>query len=221
VSDVERSDGSNQAAPWRPPLSLILVSVLAAVAAIVHMAFPSLTIDGVTLGLLAVAALPWLAPVVKSLKFGSLEVDLRDLQQNLYEVRDRVEESAQKVVDRGRATPVYYSARTGRILVARKLTGDLGRVLWSSGDYLCSSVVQLPSELVEPATAGGQIRAGGLPLLQLPRRSPGRREDLRGLPAGGGRRRPPAVPPDARAPGRSGQQQHAHPEALGGAGGGG
>jgi hypothetical protein len=50
VSDVERSDGSNQAAPWRPPLSLILVSVLAAVAAIVHMAFPSLTIDGVTLG---------------------------------------------------------------------------------------------------------------------------------------------------------------------------
>jgi hypothetical protein len=205
VSDVERSDGSNQAAPWRPPLSLILVSVLAAVAAIVHMAFPSLTIDGVTLGLLAVAALPWLAPVVESLKFGSLEVDLRDLQQNLYEVRDRVEESAQKVenlsdqvqkivfsgsvdagtrteletamsgffthlrqaglplpstephvevVDRGRATPLYYSARTGKILVARKLTGDLGRVLWSYGDYLCSSVVQLPSEQWSP-----QLRA--------------------------------------------------------------
>jgi hypothetical protein len=47
------------------PLSLILVSVLAVGAAVVHVAFPSLTIDVVTLGLLAVAALPWLAPVVK------------------------------------------------------------------------------------------------------------------------------------------------------------
>jgi hypothetical protein len=99
VSDVERSDDSNQAVPWRPPLSLILVSVLAVGAAVVHVAVPSLTIDAVTLGLLAVAALPWLAPVVKSFKFGSLEVDLRDLQQNLYEGRSRVEESVQKVDD--------------------------------------------------------------------------------------------------------------------------
>jgi hypothetical protein len=76
-----------------------LVSVLAVGAAVVHVAVPSLTIDAVTLGLLAVAALPWLAPVVKSFKFGSLEVDLRDLQQNLYEVRSRVEESVQKVDD--------------------------------------------------------------------------------------------------------------------------
>ena len=205
VSDVERSGGSNRAAPWRPPLSLILVSVVAAAAAVVHVAFPSLTIDVVTLGLLAVAALPWLAPVVKSLKFGSLEVDLRDLQQNLQEVRSRVEESVQKVedlsdqvqrivfsgavdadtrteletamsgffaylrqvglplpstephvevVDRGRVTPVYYSARAGKILVARKLTGDLGRVLWAYGDYLCGSVVQLPSKQWSP-----QLRA--------------------------------------------------------------
>jgi hypothetical protein len=197
VSDVERSDDSNQVVPWRPPLSLILVSVLAVGVAVVHVAFPSLTIDVVTLGLLAVAALPWLAPVVKSFKFGSLEVDLRDLQQSVSEVRSRVEESVQKVedlsdqvqriafsgavdagtrteletamsgffthlrqaglplpstephvevVDKGRVTPVYYSARTGKIMVARKLTGDLGRVLWSYGDYLCSSVIELPPE---------------------------------------------------------------------------
>jgi len=99
VSDVERSDDSNQAVPWRPPLSLILVSVLAVGVAVVHVAFPSLTIDVVTLGLLAVAALPWLAPVVKSFRFGSLEVDLRDLQQSVSEVRSRVEESVQKVED--------------------------------------------------------------------------------------------------------------------------
>jgi hypothetical protein len=45
------------------------------------------------------AALPWLAPVVKSFRFGSLEVDLRDLQQSVHEVRSRVEESVQKVED--------------------------------------------------------------------------------------------------------------------------
>ena len=99
MSDVERSDDSNQAVPWRPPLLLILVSVLAVGVAVVHVAFPSLTIDVVTLGLLAVAALPWLAPVVKSFRFGSLEVDLRDLQQSVHEVRSRVEESVQKVED--------------------------------------------------------------------------------------------------------------------------
>jgi hypothetical protein len=205
VSDVEQSGGTDQAVPWRPPLSLILVSVLAAAAALIHVAFPNLTIDVVTLGLLAVAALPWLVPVVKSLKFGSFEIDLKDVQQNLREVKSQVEESAQKVedlseqvqkiifsgtvdagtrteletamsgffvhlrqaglplpstephvevVDRGRFTPMSYSARTGKILVARKLAGDLGRVLWSYGDYLCSSVVELPSDQWSP-----QLRA--------------------------------------------------------------
>ena len=49
---------------------------------------------------------------------------------------------------------MHYNARTGKILVARKLAGDLGRVLWSYGDYLCSSVVDLPSEQWSP-----QLRA--------------------------------------------------------------
>ena len=205
VSEFERSGGTDQVTAWRPPLSLILVSVLAAGAALIHVVFPGLTIDAITLGLLAVAALPWLAPVVKSLKFGSLEVELVNLQQNLHEVKSRVDESVQKVedlsdqvqrivfsgavdagtrteletamsgffahlrqaglplpltepiveiVDKGRATPMHYNARTGKILVARKLAGDLGRVLWSYGDYLCSSVVDLPSEQWSP-----QLRA--------------------------------------------------------------
>jgi hypothetical protein len=34
------------------------------------------------------AALPWLAPVVKSFRFGSLEVDLRDLQQSVQRGRE-------------------------------------------------------------------------------------------------------------------------------------
>src|SRR5262245_5542704 len=205
MSEVERSEGTDQAAPWRPPISLILVSVLAAAAALIHVAFPGLTIDAVTLGLLAVAALPWLAPVVKSFRFGGLEIHLKDLQQNLHEVKSQLEESAQRVedlsdqvqrivfsgtvdaatkseletamtgffahlrqaglplpstephvevVDRDGSTPMTYSAKTGKILIARKLAADLGRGLWSYGDYLFTSVVELPPDQWSP-----QLRA--------------------------------------------------------------
>ena len=115
VSDFERSGGTDQVAAWRPPLSLILVSVLAAGAALIHVVFPGLTIDAITLGLLAVAALPWLAPVVKSLKFGSLEVELVNLQQNLHEVKSRVDESVQKVEDLSdQVQRIVFPARSTR-----------------------------------------------------------------------------------------------------------
>jgi hypothetical protein len=206
VSDVEQSNSSKNSAARPPPLSLIIVSVLAASAAVAHLAFPRLTVDAVTLGLLAVAALPWLAPVVKSLKFGSFEIDLQDIRQNLDNVRNKVEENVQKVdaltdqvqkivfsgavdsnirtnleeamngfytyvrqagmpvpatephveiVDRGpHITPMYFNARQGKILVARKLAGDTGRVLWSYCDYLCVSVAGVPYEQWSP-----QLRA--------------------------------------------------------------
>src|SRR4051794_10407692 len=83
----------------RPPVSLIVIAALAAAAAIVHVVFPDLAIDAVTLGLLGVAALPWLAQIVKTLKFGSLEIDLKDIQRDIYEVREKVVENAQKVDD--------------------------------------------------------------------------------------------------------------------------
>jgi hypothetical protein len=43
-----------------------IVTLVALVLALAHLVFPSLAIDAITLGLLAVAIIPWLAPLIKS-----------------------------------------------------------------------------------------------------------------------------------------------------------
>ena len=99
-----------------------------------------------------------------------------------------------EVVDKGRATPMHYNARTGKILVARKLAGDLGR---SCG--LTATTCQLGRRpalrAVESPAAGGQVRAGGLPFMQLPQGP----EVARATTRSTGRerqRRPAALPGD-------------------------
>jgi hypothetical protein len=58
----------------------ITVSALACVAA--RIIWPDLKIDAITLGLLVVAVLPWLAALIESAKFpGGWEVKFRDVQQ--------------------------------------------------------------------------------------------------------------------------------------------
>lgn len=68
--------------------------------AAVHVAVPSLSIDATTLALLGVAALPWLAPILKSITLpGGFELVLQDLKQEVGSVKDQVEESSRRVED--------------------------------------------------------------------------------------------------------------------------
>ena len=49
--------------------------------ALVHLLWPSLTIDSITLSLVVIAVLPWLAPLLKTLKLpGGLEVEFKELE---------------------------------------------------------------------------------------------------------------------------------------------
>lgn len=49
--------------------------------ALIHLVWPTLAIDAVTLALLVIALLPWLAPIFKSLEFpGGWKVQFQDLQ---------------------------------------------------------------------------------------------------------------------------------------------
>lgn len=67
-----------------------LVTLGAIVLALIHLFFPSLSIDATTLGLLVIALIPWLAPLVKSLELpGGLKVELQDVQ----EIADKAEEA--------------------------------------------------------------------------------------------------------------------------------
>jgi len=138
VSDVERSDDSNQAVPWRPPLSLILVSVLAVGVAVVHVEESVQKVEDLSDQVQRIAfsgAVDAGTRTELETAMSGFFTHLRQAGLPLPSTEPHVE-----VVDKGRVTPVYYSARTGKIMVARKLTGDLGRVLWSYGDYLCSTL---------------------------------------------------------------------------------
>lgn len=58
--------------------------------ALTHLLFPSLAIDVITLGLLAVAIIPWLAPLIKSLELpGGWKVEL----QEMYQVSTRAQDA--------------------------------------------------------------------------------------------------------------------------------
>lgn len=59
----------------------IAVSAVAAVLAVAHVFFPDLAIDATTLFLLAVAVLPWLLPLFKSMEFpGGWKIEFQELQ---------------------------------------------------------------------------------------------------------------------------------------------
>jgi hypothetical protein len=59
----------------------IVITVTALVIAVLHVAVPMLKIDAVALALIVVAALPWLAPLVRSLELpGGFKVELRDVK---------------------------------------------------------------------------------------------------------------------------------------------
>jgi len=58
------------------------ITAVALLLAAVHLIWPALTIDAITLVLLAIALIPWLAPLFKSLELpGGLKVEFRDLER--------------------------------------------------------------------------------------------------------------------------------------------
>jgi len=59
-----------------------LITVLALIGIGVHILWPSLAIDGITLTLLVVSIIPWLAPLFKSLELpGGWKIEFQDLQK--------------------------------------------------------------------------------------------------------------------------------------------
>ncbi|MCW6541001.1 hypothetical protein ND440_02360 [Yersinia ruckeri] len=66
---------------------IITVGALAGVA--IHVIWPHLAIDAITLGLIVVALLPWLAPLVKSVELpGGLKVELQEIKEATERVKN-------------------------------------------------------------------------------------------------------------------------------------
>lgn len=57
----------------------ISITIVAIVLAILHLAWPKIAVDGITITLFALALLPWLLPILKSLELpGGVKIELRD-----------------------------------------------------------------------------------------------------------------------------------------------
>jgi hypothetical protein len=64
----------------------IVITVIFVTAAIVHLVWPDLSVDAVTLGLLIIAAVPWLAPIVRSIEVAGFKIELRELRERIQRV---------------------------------------------------------------------------------------------------------------------------------------
>src|SRR2546425_12436769 len=60
----------------------LVITLGALMLALVHIMLPTLSIEAITLTLLLIALLPWLAPIFKSIELpGGLKIQFHDLQQ--------------------------------------------------------------------------------------------------------------------------------------------
>src|SRR5207245_5732789 len=108
------------------------MSAVAVALALVHVAAPQVRIDSITLVLLAVAALPWLAPIFKSVQLPGgwgfeFQEFRQEVRQQLGQVRQRVE-AVEQVVFSGDVAPEEVKrlraelARFHEYLVSRGLS---------------------------------------------------------------------------------------------------
>ena len=137
----------------------IIVSAIAVVIAVVHVAAPALTIDWITLTLLAVAVVPWLAPLFKTIEGpGGWKVEFREFRrevtQGLSDNRDRVTALTDRV-------DKLALAFTGTVSTEQRqsMTGDLERF----HAYLTDQEIEVPSELPSvQGVRGMQQRKGAI-----------------------------------------------------------
>lgn len=67
----------------------IIISIAAVLISTAHLIWPDVKIDSITLGLIIIAILPWLAPIFKSVELpGGMKFELQDFQ--------KIEEKAEK-----------------------------------------------------------------------------------------------------------------------------
>jgi len=84
----------------------IFITIVALIVASVHVIWPAITIDGVTVILLVVALLPWLIPLLKSLEFpGGWKVEFQELEK----ARNKVDEAGLLSMKSRKAKETIYS----------------------------------------------------------------------------------------------------------------
>ena len=65
----------------------IAITTTATIIALIHVLWPTVRIDAVTVTLVLAAIVPWLSPLVRSFKAGGIEVEFQELQSDVRTIR--------------------------------------------------------------------------------------------------------------------------------------
>jgi len=84
----------------------IIITVIATILALIHIFKPDLKVDSITLGLLVVAVLPWLAPIFKSVELpGGMKFELQEFK----EIVEKADKAGMIEKDTQPVNPVEYT----------------------------------------------------------------------------------------------------------------
>ncbi len=79
---------------------LRIITVGALSAAIAHMLWPKFVPDAITAGLLFIAVLPWLTPIIKSIEVpgvGKLELQVQEVRERQHQLQEEIEKSRYRI----------------------------------------------------------------------------------------------------------------------------
>jgi hypothetical protein len=75
----------------------VLLTLVAIAVAVGHGIWPGVRIDGITLGLIVLAVVPWLAPIIKSIELpGVGKIELQEMKAQVEELRGQTASASQK-----------------------------------------------------------------------------------------------------------------------------
>ena len=105
-----------------PRLVSIFITTAALLISAAHLLWPAVQIDAITLGLLVLAVVPWLAPLFKSIELpGGWKVEFQELKREVARKGDQVAalasrvEQVEKIAFAGKTTPSFREGVTSRL----------------------------------------------------------------------------------------------------------
>lgn len=156
----------------RPGFLRVALTLAATAIAISHAVWPGAKIDGVTLGLIGLAVLPWLAPIIKSIELPGIgKIELQEVKAQVEELRGQTASASQKANTAlaSRTTSVPANTPTPHALLPDQRLSVLAskydeiRRTQKSGDLRTGAMTDVVGEMIDLASSVPSATA--IPLL--------------------------------------------------------
>ena len=137
----------------------LTITFLALAIAFIHVIWPDLKIDGVTLGLLILAAIPWLAPLFKKIKLpGGWEIEYQEVKKMAEDAQGAAQSASNKAELAISGTSYHPAAISNQDVIAadvlvEKLAEEYNhiRATQKSGSYRTTQMTSIVSQMISLA----------------------------------------------------------------------